>query len=59
MWDWNWWLFAGYCALCILFGLIAHAIGVPGLFAVLLGAAVGACAGSWEWFEAHAGNNDY
>ena len=59
MWDWNWWWFAGYCFVCFLFGVIAHAIGIPGIFAILTGAVVGACAGSWEWFEAHAGNNDY
>ena len=59
MWDWNWGVFFFYCCGCVLFGVIAWAIGIPGLFAVLAGAIVGACAGAWEWFEAHGGNNDY
>ena len=58
-WDWNWGLFALYCFGCILFGVVSWAIGLPGVFAVVLAAIVGLCAGSWEWFEAHAGNNDY
>ena len=59
MWDWNWGLFAAYCVACFFFGLLGSLIGMPGVLAVVIGGVVGACAGSWEWFEAHEGNNDY
>jgi hypothetical protein len=58
-WDWNWGVFAFYCFMCYLFGLLTSIIGLPGVFALVIAMIVGACAGSWEWFEAHEGNNDY
>ncbi len=59
MLDWNWVSFTIFCVLCFVFGLITRLAGIPGLYPVITGAIVGACAGSWEWFENHSGNNDY
>jgi hypothetical protein len=58
-WDWNWGLFFFYCLGVYLFGLVWGLIGLPGVFALVIAMVVGACAGSFDWFEAHEGNNDY
>jgi hypothetical protein len=57
--DWNWGFFAVYCVGLFIFGIITGAIGIPGVFPVVIGGVIGAIAGSYEWFEAHEGNNDY
>ncbi len=58
-WDWDWFLFSGYALGCFIFGMLCSFTGIPGIVPIVIGAIVGACAGSWDWFENHAGNNDY
>lgn len=50
-WDWNWGWFAFYAGGMFSLGLLMFLFGLPGIIPLVAGAVMGACAGSWEWFE--------
>jgi hypothetical protein len=50
-WTWHWGTFFIYCVACFFVSLVMGMLGVPGIFVVAVGVALGLWAALRRWFE--------